>query len=232
MRITGKLYLVATPIGNLKDISYRAKEVLHHADVVLAEDTRIARKLLQSLEIEGKRLFSYYQDNELRRLPQVLTWLKQGKSVALVSNAGTPLLADPGFKLVREVLSQGGKIESIPGPSAFLLALTLSGFPPDRFVFFGFLPKRGGRKKRLFQQWAKMEARYFPTAIFYEGPTRLRKTLELLEDVFPQAEVALCWELTKKFERIIRGSLKEVLEKMRTAGKMKGEVTVVIKRQK
>lgn len=227
MGLKGKLYLVSTPIGNLNDITIRAKKVLTQVDLILAEDTRRTNQLLLRLGITNKRVVSYYQDNEAKRIPAIITWLQEGKSIALVSNAGTPLLADPGYKLVREVIGRGLAVEVIPGPSALLTALIISGFPPDHFIFLGFLPKRVGRKKKLLKQLLKIDHKLIPTVVFYEAPTRLLKTLAVIKELFGNVRLAVCRELTKKFEEVIRGRLDEVLVELERRGKIKGEITVV-----
>ncbi len=223
-----KLYLVSTPIGNLDDITLRAKKVLAQVDLILAEDTRKTNYLLSRLGISGEpKLISYYQENEVRRIPLVIDFLEKGKNVALVSNAGTPLLADPGYKLVKEVLARGFELEVVPGPSAFLTALIASGFPPDHFVFLGFLPKRVGRKRKLLKQLIKLDHRLIPTVVFYEAPTRLLKTLVVIRELFGNVRLAVCRELTKKFEEVIRGRLDEILLELNQRKKIKGEITVV-----
>ena len=227
MKARGKLYLIATPIGNLDDITFRAKKTLGQVDLVLAEDTRRTKQLLTYLGLTQKRLISYYQENETKRLAKIISWLQKGKIVGLVSNAGTPLLADPGYKLVREVIARGFAVEAIPGPSALLTALVVSGFPPDHFVFLGFLPKRMGRKRKLLQQLSKINQKLIPTVVFYEAPTRLLKTLALMKELFGNIRVAVCRELTKKFEEVIRGRLEEVLLELKGRKVIKGEITVV-----
>jgi len=227
MNSKGKLYLISTPIGNLGDITIRAKKVLGQVDLILAEDTRKTNQLLSRLGITKKKLVSYYQENETKRIPVIVGWLQEGKNIGLVSNAGTPLLADPGYKLVREVAARGFPVEAIPGPSALLTALVVSGFPPDHFVFLGFLPKRAGRKKKLLSQLAKIDHKLIPTVVFYEAPTRLLKTLAIIKELFGNVRLAVCRELTKKFEEVIRGRLDQILLELEKKEKIKGEVTVV-----
>ena len=194
------LYLVSTPIGNLEDITLRAKRILGEVDIIACEDTRKTGVLLVKLNIPRKRLLSYYEENELRRIPEIVRLLKEGKNVALVSNAGTPTISDPGFKLVRECLIQGIKVEPIPGPSAILTALVSSGLPTDKFLFLGYLPKKQGKRKKLLEN-CKLSAVHY-TLIFYESPHRLIETLKDLQEIFGDIEIVLCRELTKIYEEI------------------------------
>ena len=200
------LYLVSTPIGNLEDITLRAKRILGEVDIIACEDTRKTGVLLVKLNIPRKRLLSYYEENELRRIPEIVRLLKEGKNVALVSNAGTPTISDPGFKLVRECLIQGIKVEAIPGPSAILTALVSSGLPTDKFLFLGYLPKKQGKRKKLLEN-CKLSAVHY-TLIFYESPHRLIETLKDLQEIFGDIEIVLCRELTKIYEEIKRKRIK------------------------
>ncbi len=220
--MSGKLYIVPTPIGNLKDITLRALEVLSNADLILAEDTRVSSKLLKHYEIEtGMR--SYHQFNEHKILPQIIEWLKSGKNLALISDAGTPAISDPGFLLVREALAHGMEVETLPGATAFVPALINSGLPAGRFVFEGFLPVKKGRKTRL-EQLAD-ETR---TMIFYEAPHRLVKTLRQFEEVFgEERRAAVAREMTKKFEETKRGTLRELANYFDTHPP-KGELVIVV----
>lgn len=203
------LYLVSTPIGNLEDITLRAKRILGEVDIIACEDTRKTGVLLVKLNIPRKRLLSYYEENELRRIPEIVRLLKEGKNVALVSNAGTPTISDPGFKLVRECLNQGMKVEAIPGPSAILTALVSSGLPTDKFLFLGYLPKKQGKRKKLLEN-CKLSAVHY-TLIFYESPHRLIETLKDLQEIFGDIEIVLCRELTKIYEEIKRKKISETI---------------------
>ncbi len=203
------LYLVSTPIGNLEDITLRAKRILGEVDIIACEDTRKTGVLLVKLNIPRKRLLSYYEENELRRIPEIVRLLKEGKNVALVSNAGTPTISDPGFKLVRECLIQGIKVEAIPGPSAILTALVSSGLPTDKFLFLGYLPKKQGKRKKLLEN-CKLSAVHY-TLIFYESPHRLIETLKDLQEIFGDIEIVLCRELTKIYEEIKRKKISETI---------------------
>ena len=206
------LYLVPTPIGNLEDITLRAIRILKEVDLILAEDTRTSGILLKHLEIK-KPLKSYHIHNEHKSLQSIIAQLKEGTSMALISDAGTPAISDPGFLLVRECLKNEITIECLPGPTAFVPALVKSGFATDRFVFEGFLPHKKGRQTRL-QQIAEEPK----TTVLYESPHRLLKTLEQLESLLdPERKVSVSRELTKMYEETITGT-----------GNVKGEIVIVI----
>ena len=218
----GKLYLVPTPIGNLDDITLRAIKVLQMVDIVLAEDTRTTQVLLKHLGLE-KRLWSHHKFNEHAAVESVVETILGGETVALVSDAGTPGISDPGFLLVRTCLEHGVEVETLPGPTAFVPALINSGFSCDRFCFEGFLPQKKGRSKRL--QQLLEESR---TMIFYESPYRLVKTLTQFAELFgADREAAVSRELTKKFEENIRGTLQELIDHF-SAGEVKGEIVIVL----
>ena len=217
-----KLYVVPTPIGNLDDITLRAVRVLSDVDLILAEDTRTTQVLLRHLGNE-KRMWSHHKFNEHSAVEAVARTIESGEAVALVSDAGTPGISDPGFLLVRTCLEHGIEIETLPGATAFVPALVVSGFPCDRFCFEGFLPAKKGRTKRLLQ--LADEER---TMIFYESPYRLTKTLEQFAGVFgPERPVSVSRELTKKFEQTVRGTLAEVAAHF-AAHEPKGEIVVVL----
>ena len=216
------LYLVATPIGNLKDITLRALEVLKQADVIACEDTRRTGRLLKSYEI-GARLASFHDHSGPGRLGELISLLKEGKNVALVSDGGTPLISDPGFPLVREAIREGIRVEAIPGPSAPIAALIASGLPTERFSFWGYLPAKSARRKKELEALAAVEH----TLVFFESPHRLAATLREMLEVLGEREAALCRELTKKFEEITRGSLKELVEKF-SQKKILGEIVLVV----
>ena len=217
-----KLYLVPTPIGNLDDITLRAVEVLRSVDLILAEDTRTTSFLLRHLGIE-KPLKSHHKFNEHATAQLFSETIAAGRDVALVSDAGTPGISDPGFLLVRTCVEQGVEVETLPGPTALIPALVNSGFPCDRFCFEGFLPQKKGRMKQL-QRLAEEER----TMIFYESPYRIVKCLEQLAEVFgADRPLSVSRELTKKFEETVRGTVAEVLDHFR-AHEPKGEFVVVV----
>ncbi len=201
----GTLFIVSTPIGNLADITFRAVETLKTVSFIAAEDTRRTRKLLNHFDIKTK-LISYYEHNRFARIPQILQHLESGKDVAVVTDAGTPGVSDPAYKLIRSVIQVDVKVEPIPGPSAFLTALVASGLPTDRFLFVGFLPTKKGRRKKL-SDLASHEA----TLILYENPKRVVKTLSDIATFLGDRPAVVCRELTKVHEEIIRGTISELL---------------------
>ncbi|MBQ4279296.1 MAG: 16S rRNA (cytidine(1402)-2'-O)-methyltransferase [Rikenellaceae bacterium] len=217
-----KLYIVPTPIGNLDDITLRAVKVLGGVDAILAEDTRTTGFLLKHLGIE-KKLYSHHKFNEHATVELVAGRIASGLSVALVSDAGTPGISDPGFLLVRTCIEQGIEVETLPGATAFVPALVQSGFPCDRFCFEGFLPQKKGRAKRLAALAGEER-----TMIFYESPYRVVKALEQFAAVFgAEREVSVSREITKKFEQTVRGTLEEVAAYFR-AHEPKGEFVIVV----
>lgn len=197
------LYLVATPIGNLKDISLRALEVLKTADVIACEDTRRTGQLLKHYGIDGRSLLSFHEHSGPGRIREILSLLKEGKRVALVSDGGTPLVSDPGFPLVREAVREKIGVQAVPGPTAGITALVASGLPTERFTFFGFLPAKSSARKRELQALREREE----TLVFFESPYRLGACLAEMHEIFGDREAAVCRELTKKFEEIDRGGL-------------------------
>jgi len=216
------LYVVATPIGNLQDVSRRALEVLQEVDLIACEDTRVTRKLLSKYEIKTATI-SYHQHSKITKVDHLAGLLKTGKSIALVSDAGTPGISDPGSKLVEAIYENGGQVVTVPGPSAVTAALSISGLATDHFTFLGFAPTKKGREK-FFTQVAKSEI----TTVFYESPYRIVKTLEQLQVVLdPQRTVVVCRELTKMFESVYRGNAAEVLGQLQS-DKVKGEFVVLI----
>lgn len=218
----GKLYIVPTPIGNLEDITLRAIRVLKEVSLVLAEDTRTSSFLLKHLQINTP-LHSHHKFNEHRTVEQIAQRIEAGESVALISDAGTPGISDPGFLLVRTCVEKGIAVECLPGATAFIPALVASGLPCDRFLFEGFLPQKKGRNKRI--EALKEEDR---TIVFYESPFRLAKLLQQLADVFgPGRKVSVSRELTKIHEETVRGTLAEVAAHFEKKG-VKGEIVVVV----
>ena len=217
----GTVWIVATPLGNLGDFSPRARETLEGADVILAEDTRRAGHLLQLAGIAGKRLLSLHEHNEIARVGEVLELLAQGLQVAVVSDAGTPLIADPGYRLVAACRREGVRVVPVPGPCAPITALMASGLPPYPFVFLGFLPRKGGDARTLFASYAAVPA----TLVFFERKNRVMPTLALAHEVLGEREFCLARELTKKHEQFINGRLGQAPD---FEGDLLGEVTVVI----
>ncbi len=217
-----KLYIIPTPIGNLEDMTYRAVRLLTEVDIVLAEDTRTSQVLLKHYGIERK-LFSHHKYNEHQTVEFVASRIEAGESVALISDAGTPGISDPGFLLVRTCLERGLEVETLPGATAFVPALVQSGFPCDRFCFEGFLPQKKGRKKRLAA--LVEESR---TMIFYESPFRVLKALGEFAEVFgAERRVSVSRELSKKFEQTVRGTLGEVIAHFE-AHPPKGEFVIIV----
>lgn len=216
------LYLVPTPIGNLEDITLRAIRILKEADIILAEDTRVSGFLLNHLGIQ-KKVWAHHQHNEHQAVQEIVKQVQDGKSIALISDAGTPGISDPGFLLVRECVKEGIEVICLPGPTALIPALVMSGLPCDRFVFEGFLPQKKGRQTKFLS--LKEEDR---TMIFYESPFRLVKTLEQLAEHFgEERQASVSRELTKMFEETKRGTLKE-LSIYFSQKQVKGEIVIVV----
>ena len=205
----GKLYVVATPIGNLSDMTLRAIEVLKSVAFVLSEDTRESKKLLDRYEIETQ-LISYRDQNHERMIGKVLEKLDIGLDLALISDAGTPLISDPGFKLVRDLREKGYDVVSIPGASAVITALSVSGLPTDRFVFLGFLPKSDERRKKLLEQYINLEN----TIVIFESPQRLTRLLRLILNEFRDMDVYLAKDISKMREESFSGKISDVLEQL------------------
>jgi 16S rRNA (cytidine1402-2'-O)-methyltransferase len=220
------LYLVATPIGNARDITLRALDVLARADVLAAEDTRNTRRLLEIHGIRRSgRILPYHDHNGAAQRPRLLAALADGRSVALVSDAGTPLVADPGYRLAREAMAAGHAVTAVPGASALLAALSVAGLPTDRFLFAGFPPPRGSPRRRSLAELAQVPA----TLVFYESPRRLAASLADMAAVFGAGRpAAVCRELTKRFEETRRDGLGALAGHYAGAGEPKGEVVVLV----
>lgn len=216
------LYLVATPIGNLRDITLRAIDTLRDCDLILCEDTRVTRTLLQAYDIRRPTL-SYHDHSDDSKRAQILAHLRGGKAIALVSDAGMPLISDPGYKLVRACVAERIYITALPGANAPLAALQLSGMPSDSFCFLGFLPAKSAARRKVLAAWAQAEA----TLVFFENPRRLADTLADFEAVLPGRGVAVVREITKMFEEARRGSAAELIAHYAAAGPPKGEVVIV-----
>lgn len=211
----GNLYIVATPIGNLQDITFRAVDVLKKVEYIACEDTRKTNFLLKSIGVTTKPfLISFYEQNEMARMPNILILLKNGKDVVLVSDSGTPTISDPGFKLIRDAIEQGTNVVSIPGPTAAISALVSSGLPTDKFLFLGFPPKKGGHRKTLYQKLKDSLGLVPSTVIIYESPFRVKKTLEELSEVFGDIKVVVARELTKVHENLLRGKISQIKDEI------------------
>ena len=239
----GTLYIVATPIGNLQDLSLRAIEILTKVQIIACEDTRhtgFLFKHIKQLRHSGNQakpghpespiLLSYYEQNEFKRIPQIMNSLKNGLDVALVSDAGTPTISDPGFKLVRECISQGIKVESIPGPCSVISALVVSGLPTDKFLFIGYPPKKGGKREKLFSElfrYYKTFKQIRPTIIFFEAPHRLIQTLSDLKDVFGNIHIVISRELTKIHEEIRQETIEKSINHF-AIHEPKGEFVILL----
>ena len=217
----GKLYIVSTPIGNLKDITLRAIETLNEVDFILCEDTRVSSVLLKQYNVI-KQLISFNAISETKKIPAIIERLLQGQSYALISDSGTPAISDPGIRLVSESVKNGIEVITIPGATALIAALTISGLPTDSFVFEGFLPQKKGRQKKL-KELSEEER----TIVIYESSHRIIKLIDQLVEFFPERYVVVCRELTKKFEESWRGYPAELKEKLNEKI-IKGEFVVVI----
>ncbi len=230
--MNGTLFVVATPIGNLRDISFRALSTLNSVDYIVCEDTRKTGNLLnltsKMLTLENSKrpqLISYYEENEIQRIPGVIKVLKMNLNVALVSDAGTPTVSDPGFKLVRECLKEGIRVESIPGPSSVISALVSSGLPTDKFLFLGFLPKKQGHRKAILGNLNKTLKLINSTVIIFESPYRLLKTLKEIGETFGDIEIVVARELTKVHEEIRKESISNLIKHYGHG--VKGEIVIL-----
>ncbi len=222
--MSGRLFIVSLPIGNLADITIRAIEALREVDFVLAEDTRTTRRVLDRYEVQTPFFSSLYEGAEDGRVASIVDLLRSGKDVALVSDAGTPLISDPGFPLVRAAVEAGVQVIPIPGPSAALAALVASGLAADRFVFEGSLPRKGSHREELFARLAR-EPR---TTIAYESPHRLRETLDLLSRTLPDRPIVVAREITKVHEEFVRGRAMDVAATFEARGEVRGECVLLI----
>lgn len=216
------LYLVATPIGNLEDITFRTLRTLKECDLIAAEDTRRTGVLLKHFGI-SKPMLSYFQFNEAKRSEEIIERLRRGEKIALVTDAGSPGISDPGEKVVRAAITAGFRVEPVPGPSALVAALTASGLPTEEFHFIGFLPHKSGQRRKKLESLAEVEG----TLVLYESPYRVEKLLDELKEIFPERPVVLARELTKKFEEFLRGKPADLLEQLQKRS-IKGEFVVII----
>lgn len=221
------LFLLSSPIGNLKDMSQRFVETLNLVDVLYCEDTRVTGNLLSKLQIK-KPLRRYDEHVEERLIPEIMEELRNGKNIGLITDAGIPAISDPGFKLIRECVKNNIKFENIPGPSAITSALLVSGLPTDHFMFFGFLPKTEAHVKQVFEKMKQINEIQKTTFVFFESPFRILKTLLWLNEVAPQSQVAVCRELTKMHEEVLRGAPEEVYGILSSRPGVKGEITVCL----
>lgn len=222
----GRLYIVGTPIGNLEDITLRALRILKEVHIIAAEDTRQLQKILNKYEIKN-RYMSYHQHNEVPQGKKIIKELLSGKDIALVSDAGTPGISDPGYRLVNLAISEGIEIISIPGPSALIASLSISGLPTDSFFFAGFLPAKKGERLKKLQAYKDYPA----TLIFYESPHRLLKSLQVILEALGNRQIVIARELTKVYEEVIRGTLPEVISGLKDKV-IKGEITILIEGKK
>jgi 16S rRNA (cytidine1402-2'-O)-methyltransferase len=220
--VSGTLYLVATPIGNLEDITFRAVRLLREVAIIACEDTRHTRKLLDHYGIERPTI-SYHEHNENSRAGELIERLESGQDIALVSDAGTPLVSDPGYRLVSQALHSGVRVVPVPGPSAILAALTASGLPTDSFYFGGFLPAKRNQRRAALQLCLEMDC----TAIFYEAPHRIAATLEDISELLPGHPVVLSREITKLHEEFLSGDAQQVLKQL-SEHNTRGEMTILI----
>ena len=219
----GELFIVATPIGNLEDITQRALRVLRDVDLIACEDTRHTRKLLNHFGIDTKTI-SYHEHNERERADELCGLLESGKSIALVSDAGTPLINDPGYRIVTAAIERGIAVVPIPGAVAFITALSASGLPPDEFFFGGFLPARANARRVKLEELLSIRA----TLVFYEAPHRIAATLKDAAEVLGNRRAVIARELTKLHEEFVRGTLNELVEQFSKAGKTRGEMVLII----
>lgn len=232
----GTLYIVATPIGNLEDITLRAAKTLFSVGAIACEDTRRAGMLLDKLlanfagnpaDKKKPHFISYYEQNEQQRIPEIITALENGLDIALISDAGTPLISDPGFRLVRECLEKGIKVESLPGASSVLAALTSSGLPSDKFTFVGYPPHKPGHRISFFENIKKSQEILNTTVILFEAPHKLNTTLTEMKEVFGDSEIVLCRELTKIHEEVRREKISQALEHFKKTAP-KGEFVLLL----
>ncbi len=228
--MNGSLFVVATPIGNLKDITSRALEVLESVDFIACEDTRkttiLINKFFKGRERQMQdKLFSYYEQVEVQKIAQVINLLQNGKNVALVSDAGTPAISDPGFKLIRECLKQGIKVVSVPGASSVVSALVSSGLPTDKFLFLGFLPQKPGHRVKLLENLKLSLEIINSTVIIFESPYKLQRSLSDIKEVFGDIEITIARELTKIHEEIKKDKISSILEYYKKG--IKGEIVIL-----
>jgi len=223
--MAGKLFVVATPIGNLEDITLRAIKTLKEVPIIACEDTRVAKKLLAHFNIGGKKLISYYEPVEEKVSDKLIKLLLDGNDIALITDAGTPTISDPGYKLVKKAIENNIEIIPIPGPSAVITALSASGLPTDKFIFLGFLPKKENQKKEMLIKYGKLNN----TLVIYESPHNLLNTLKIISEEFPNGDIVVAKEITKLFERFFRGKTGEIYQFLKNNNDLiKGEFVIIL----
>ncbi len=220
------LTLLATPIGNARDVTLRSLDALRDADIIACEDTRMARRLMDmhGISLGSRPLIAYHEHNAAQATPRLLAGIAEGSRVVYLSDAGTPIVADPGYRLAKAVIAEGGALSATPGPCAAIMALTLSGLPSDRFTFGGFSPNRSGQRQNFFREFAAAPG----TLIFYESPRRLAASLSDMFAIFGERDAAVARELSKTFEEVKRGALSALAQNYADAGAPKGEVVVLV----
>jgi len=223
----GKLFIVSTPIGNLEDISQRALRILKEVDLIACEDTRTTKKLLSHYQVK-KPLTSYHEHNEVKKAQKLLKHLESGKNLALVSDAGTPGISDPGYRIVKLASDNGIDVISVPGSTASIAALSISGLPTSSFAFFGFPPKTKSKKRDFFKEFQEVTH----TLVFYESPRRVLDTLKHLLEILGDREISVSRELTKIFEETTRGKTSKVIDRLQERTELKGEFTIVVEGNK
>ncbi|MBD3329665.1 16S rRNA (cytidine(1402)-2'-O)-methyltransferase [Candidatus Dojkabacteria bacterium] len=224
----GKLYVVATPIGNLGDISFRAVEILKNVQFILAEDTRVSKRLLKKYQIHTQ-LVSYRDQNHARVIEKIHEKLDLGLDLALISDAGTPGISDPGYKLISELKRNGYEIVPVPGPNAAIAALSVSGLPTDKFIFLGFLPKSDGKRLQILGEYMELEA----SVILYESPNRIIKLLQQIGEIDNNRKICVAIEITKLHEKIVTGDMADVMKtlaEISDSGNLRGEFVVIIQK--
>lgn len=221
--MSSKLYIVSTPIGNLEDITIRALNVLKKVDLIACEDTRTSKKLLAHYQIQ-KPLTSYHEHNEIEKTEELLSQLKDGKSVALITDAGTPVVSDPGYRIVKLASDSGIEVVPIPGASAAIAALSISGLPTSSFTFLGFPPKQNKKLSEFFERIKDRPE----TLIFYESPKRVVKTLEIMSEILGNRNSSVCREITKMYEETLRGSFSDIIDNLKSRETIKGEFVLLV----
>lgn len=221
----GTLYIVGGPIGNLSDITHRAVDILKNVDVVLSEDTRETNKLLNRYKIKAKQI-SYRDQNHDKVFPKILDILEKGKSLALISDSGTPLISDPGFKLVRDIHKLGHKVSPIPGPSSLVAALSACGLPTDKFVFLGFLPKKSNQREKILLKYGKLDS----TLIIFESPHRIRRLLKEIKNTLGNRQICIAREMTKIYEEMINCNIDDIIGRLNLIT-TKGEIVVLVAKE-